>query len=85
MHPARSKCSALRATAPAGLVAPAPDARNVTLHRNRFSCSVPERLGNVSVIGLVIMGNMLGLGRELNSSWILPEEQQSFLYYSYEV
>ena len=58
---------------------------NLTLHRNRFSCAVPERVDNVTVTGLVVMGNMLGSGYELASSWILPEEKQSFLYYSHEV
>ncbi|CAK9108051.1 Uncharacterized protein SCF082_LOCUS50266 [Durusdinium trenchii] len=59
----------------------------ITLHRNRFSCKVPAHIAaeNVTVAGLVIMGNMLGFGHELNSSWILPEEKQSFLYYSGEV
>eukprot|EP00913_Durusdinium_trenchii_P032220 g30169.t1 len=46
---------------------------------------VPERVDNVTVTGLVVMGNMLGSGYELASSWILPEEKQSFLYYSHEV
>ncbi|CAK8989847.1 Probable LRR receptor-like serine/threonine-protein kinase IRK (Inflorescence and root apices receptor-like kinase) [Durusdinium trenchii] len=59
---------------------------NVTLHRNRFSCQVPESLtSGVPVTGLVVMGNLLGDGSELNSSWILPEEKQSFLYYSKEI
>ncbi|CAK9014826.1 Probable leucine-rich repeat receptor-like protein kinase At2g33170 [Durusdinium trenchii] len=58
---------------------------NLTLHRNRFSCAVPKSLGSSKISGLVIMGNMLGSGRELNFSWIRPEEKQSFLYYSKEV
>ncbi|CAK9010967.1 unnamed protein product [Durusdinium trenchii] len=58
---------------------------NLTLHRNRFSCEVPESISRVNVTGLVVMGNMLGLGSELNSSWILKEEKQSFLYYSHVV
>ena len=58
---------------------------NLTLHRNRFSCAVPERVSRVNLTGLVIIGNMLGFGSELNSTWILPEEKQSFLYYSDEV
>eukprot|EP00913_Durusdinium_trenchii_P011531 g10826.t1 len=85
MKSCQEQVQRIESNCPSWIGCPSTGRANVTLHRNRFSCSVPERLGNVSVIGLVIMGNMLGLGRELNSSWILPEEQQSFLYYSYEV
>ena len=58
---------------------------NLTLHHNRFSCAVPESLGNNEVSGLVIMGNMLGNGSLLNAPWISREEQQLFLYYSPQV
>ena len=55
---------------------------NITLHHNRFSCAVPESLGNSEVSSLAIMGNMLGNGSLLNAPWISREEQQPFLYYS---
>ncbi|CAK9049702.1 Probable leucine-rich repeat receptor-like protein kinase At5g63930, partial [Durusdinium trenchii] len=58
---------------------------NMTLHRNRLSGNIPSSISRTAVLGLCIMGNMLGNGRELNSSWILPAEKQPFLYYSPKV
>ena len=61
---------------------------NMTLHRNRLSGNIPTSVTSIDrteVLGLCIMGNMLGNGREVNSSWILTEEKQPFLYYSPKV
>ena len=58
---------------------------NITLHRNHLSGKIPSSISRTGVLGLCIMGNMLGKGREINSSWILPEEKQPFLYYSPKV
>ena len=53
----------------------------VTLHRNTFSCSVPEHVTSGNVLATVVMGNMIGDGHAL-PSWVLNEEQQEFLYFS---
>ncbi|CAK9113896.1 unnamed protein product [Durusdinium trenchii] len=58
---------------------------NITFHRNRLSGNIPSSINRTDVLGLSIMGNMLGNGREVNASWILPEEKQPFLYYSPKV
>ena len=54
----------------------------LTLHHNRFSCAVPEFISSSKVLSLVVMGNMLGDGTALASSWISKEERHPFLYYS---
>ena len=64
---------------------PATGSANLTLHRNRFSCKIPNSIGSADISGLVIMGNMLGDGSPLTSPWISIEEQQPFLYYSPDV
>lgn len=54
-----------------------------TFHHNRFSCEVPASISKTSDIhATVVMGNMVGHGRELDVSWISAEENQAFLYYS---
>ena len=54
-----------------------------TFHHNRFSCEVPSRISKTSDIhATVVMGNMVGHGRELDVPWISAEENQAFLYYS---
>ncbi|CAL1137612.1 unnamed protein product [Cladocopium goreaui] len=54
-----------------------------TFHHNRFSCEVPAHISKTSDIhATVVMGNMVGHGRELDVSWISAEENQAFLYYS---
>eukprot|EP00913_Durusdinium_trenchii_P010494 g9840.t1 len=56
--------------------------------QNRLSGNIPTSVTSIDrteVLGLCIMGNMLGNGREVNSSWILTEEKQPFLYYSPKV
>ena len=58
---------------------------NITLHRNRLSGNIPSSISRTDVLGLCIMGNMLGNGREISPSWILTEEKQPFLYYSPKV
>ena len=58
-------------------------AARATFHHNRFSCQVPASISNISdVHATVVMGNMVGHGRELNASWIPPAENQAFLFYS---
>ncbi|CAK9019709.1 unnamed protein product [Durusdinium trenchii] len=76
LRQAEANCPKLFNTCPTkGLV-------NVTLHRNRFSCAIPNSISNMHVSGLVMMGNMLGDGSPLNAPWISKEEHQPFLYYS---
>ena len=76
LRQAEANCPKLFNTCPTtGLV-------NVTLHRNRFSCAIPNSISNMDVSGLVMMGNMLGDGSPLNAPWISKEEHQPFLYYS---
>lgn len=58
---------------------------SITLHSNRLSGEVPSQMSadrSVEVRALAVMGNMLGVGEELNATWIHDEEEQEFLYNS---
>ncbi|CAJ1373945.1 unnamed protein product [Effrenium voratum] len=57
-------------------------APKTTLHRNRFSCEPSPAIADVRVQATVVMGNMLGIGRDLRTNWIAAEELQDFLYFS---
>ncbi|CAE7741147.1 GSO1 [Symbiodinium sp. CCMP2592] len=64
-----------------------PDGAKATLHGNRLSCQLPERLEMYGrpVQATVVMGNMVGLGGPIAANWVSPAELQDFLYVSSKI
>ncbi|CAE7615129.1 RLP19 [Symbiodinium sp. CCMP2456] len=58
-----------------------------TLHGNHFSCQLPEslRIDGLPVHATVVMGNMVGVGRNITANWVSQTELQDFLYVSSKV